>query len=77
VIDPTTTSENARQFGATRKAPPWESADMADEAARCFETDLVALANPLRDDETFADELYRAPCNPDWRRDDGSERSGS
>ncbi|MEA2197060.1 MAG: hypothetical protein QOJ25_1111 [Solirubrobacteraceae bacterium] len=50
---------------------------MADEAARCFESDLVALADPLREDETFADELYCALCNADWRRDDGSEWSGS
>ena len=48
-----------------------------DEHARRLESDLTALATRLRTDETFADELYCALCNSDWRHDDGTEWRGS
>jgi hypothetical protein len=48
-----------------------------DEPERRLESDLSALANRLRTDDAFADELYCALCNSDWRHDDGTEWSGS
>ncbi|MGH2916125.1 MAG: hypothetical protein ACRDMX_14180 [Solirubrobacteraceae bacterium] len=42
-----------------------------------LESDLVALVGRLRGDDAFADELYCALCNAEWRHDDGSEWSGS
>lgn len=47
------------------------------EPARRLESDLSALADRLRTDDAFADELYCALCNADWRHDDGTEWSGS
>jgi hypothetical protein len=50
---------------------------MTENTSRNLESDLVALANHLRDDEEFAVELYCALCNSDWRHEDGSEWHGS
>ncbi len=42
-----------------------------------LEADLVSLAPRLRADDAFADELYCALCNADWRHYDGTEWLGS
>jgi hypothetical protein len=47
-----------------------------DDTVR-LESDLVALAGRLRNDDAFADELYCALCNAQWWHEDGSEWSGS
>jgi hypothetical protein len=47
------------------------------EGERRLESDLSALANRLRADDAFAEELYCALCNSDWRHDDGTQWSGS
>ncbi|MGO9751500.1 MAG: hypothetical protein ACLP8S_00950 [Solirubrobacteraceae bacterium] len=47
------------------------------EGERKLESDLSALANRLRTDDAFADELYCALCNSDWVHDNGTEWSGS
>lgn len=44
---------------------------------RDLEFDLQALASALRADRGFADEMYCALCNTDWRHVDGTEWHGS
>ncbi len=50
---------------------------MDTSSDRSFEDDLQALAARLRADDAFADELYCALCNADWRHDDGRTWHGS
>jgi len=47
------------------------------EPERQLESDLSALADRLRADNTFADDLYCALCNSDWLHNDGTQWSGS
>jgi hypothetical protein len=44
---------------------------------RNLEFDLQALAPRLRSDRGFADEMYCALCNTDWRHADGATWHGS
>ncbi len=50
---------------------------MSDLADRDLEFDLQALAPRLRTDRSFADEMYCALCNADWRHVDGTSWHGS
>ena len=45
---------------------------MSDEATGDLEFDLKALSGRLRDDHSFADEVYCALCNTDWTHLDGT-----
>jgi hypothetical protein len=50
---------------------------MSGEATRDLEFDLQALSGRLRGDRSFADEMYCALCNTDWRHVDGTTWHGS
>ena len=45
---------------------------MSDDETRDLESDLRALSSRLRDDHSFADEMYCALCNTDWTHLDGT-----
>jgi hypothetical protein len=50
---------------------------MSDAGDRRIELDLQALAPLLQADRSFAEEMYCALCNTDWRHVDGTTWHGS
>jgi hypothetical protein len=64
-------------IGPLATAGPRNTAGVTGDTSRDLEDDLRALADRVRDDDAFADELYCALCNADWVHDDGAEWTGS
>jgi hypothetical protein len=60
---------------------PWEVpptlSRVGDAETRDLEFDLQALSGRLRSDFDFAEEMYCALCNMDWRHVDGTTWHGS